>query len=165
MFAFRPTIRRLFPAAFAAALLTGVTGCTPGSNGPEQAEAQEITVYKTATCGCCNAWVEHLRDEGFSVSAHDVDQGQLNARKQAAGLTYDLASCHTAHVDGYTIEGHVPAADIRRLLEERPDAAGLTVPGMPVGSPGMEHGDRRDPYDVLIFAEDGSTEVFASHNR
>ncbi len=166
MLRFRPTTRRLFPAAFAAAaLLTGVIGCTSGSDGSEQAAAQEITVYKTATCGCCNAWVEHLRNAGFSVTAHDVGQDQLNNRKQAAGLPYDLASCHTAHVDGYTIEGHVPAADIRRLLEERPDAAGLTVPGMPVGSPGMEHGDRRDPYDVLIFDEDSNTEVFTSHNQ
>lgn len=162
---YRPTTRRLFPAAFAAALLIGVAGCSPDGDGSGQATAQEIAVYKTATCGCCNAWVEHLRDEGFSVTAHDVGQNQLNNRKQAAGLTYDLASCHTAHVDGYIIEGHVPAADIRRLLEERPDAAGLTVPGMPVGSPGMEHGDRRDPYDVLVFDEDGNTEVFASHNR
>lgn len=156
----------LIPAVFAAgALLAGVVGVTGWWLGVTEPEAAEVTVYKTETCGCCNAWVDHLRAEGFAVTAHDVSQNELNAEKQAAGLTYGLASCHTAYVDGYAIEGHVPAETIRRLLEERPQAAGLTVPGMPVGSPGMEHGDRRDPYDVLLFDEDGNTEVYASYHQ
>lgn len=153
------------PALFAAGgLLAGVAwvgGSWPSGAGP----APEVTVYKTETCNCCNAWVDHLREEGFPVTAHNVSQRALNAEKQSAGLTYNLASCHTAHVDGYVIEGHVPATDIRRLLEERPEAAGLTVPGMPVGSPGMEHGNRRDPYDVLLFGSDGDTSIYASHNE
>lgn len=156
----------LVPAVFAAGgLIAGAATWWPGHTDSGQAAAAEISVYKTETCSCCNAWVDHLREAGFPVTTHNVSQSKLNAEKQSAGLTYNLASCHTAHVAGYTIEGHVPADDIRRLLEEEPEAAGLTVPGMPVGSPGMEHGNRRDPYDVLLFGADGNTEIYASYPR
>jgi len=124
-----------------------------------------VEVYKTPYCGCCTQWVEYLADEGFAVEAHEVDQAALNTRKREAGLDAGLASCHTAHVDGYVVEGHVPAADIRRLLAERPDITGLAVPGMPIGSPGMEMGDRHDPYDVIAFTADGARGVFSSYHQ
>ena len=120
--------------------------------------AAAMTVYKTATCGCCSAWVEHVRQAGFDVEAIDVERAQI-------GLDQRLASCHTARINGYVIEGHVPAADIRRLLDERPDVAGLAVPGMPVGSPGMEYGDRIDPYRVIAFDEQGGMRIFAEYGN
>lgn len=117
-----------------------------------------VVVFKSPTCGCCGDWVTHLRDNGFAVEVHDVDD--VDPFKQRAGITPQLASCHTAFVGGYAIEGHVPAADIKRLLRERPAGRGLTVPGMPLGSPGMEVGDRRDPYDVLLYRDGGNSAVF-----
>lgn len=161
-----PTMAALFLAALA------VSACSSESSSGDDAAASEdakdpseMVVYKTASCGCCNAWLEHVREAGFEVDARDVSHRELNEIKAEAGLEYGLSSCHTAHIDGYVIEGHVPADDIRRLLEERPEVAGLTVPGMPVGSPGMEQGDRQDAYEVLTFREDGSTEVFASYHQ
>lgn len=124
------------------------------------AQAAEVTVYKSPTCGCCNAWIKHLEANGFSVKAHNVsDVGQYKIRY---GLRPELASCHTALVNGYVIEGHVPAADIKRLLRERPAVTGLAVPGMPAGSPGME-GPRKDRYQVLSFDSKGEIRVFATH--
>jgi hypothetical protein len=117
-----------------------------------------ITVYHSPTCGCCKDWMEHLRDEGFAVQAEAV--ADMQHIKQREGVPPAMASCHTALVDGYVVEGHVPAADIRRLLEERPAVAGIAVPQMPVGSPGMEMGDRRDPYAVLAFTGDGKSRVY-----
>lgn len=125
--------------------------------------AATMTVYKTATCGCCSAWVDHVRGAGFDVEAIDVERARLIEHKQDFGVDQRLASCHTARVDGYVIEGHVPAADIRRLLEQRPDVAGLAVPGMPTGSPGMEYGDRVDPYRVIAFDEQGRMRIFAEY--
>lgn len=125
--------------------------------------AAAMTVYKTAACGCCSAWVEHVREAGFEVEAIDVERARLSGHKQEAGVDQRLAGCHTARIDGYVIEGHVPAADIRRLLEERPDVAGLAVPGMPVGSPGMEYGDRVDPYRVIAFDDQGGMRIFAEY--
>ena len=127
--------------------------------------AAAMTVYKTATCGCSSAWVEHVRQAGFDVEAIDVERARLIEYKREAGLDQRLASCHTARIDGYVIEGHVPAADIRRLLEERPDVAGLAVPGMPAGSPGMEYGDRVDPYRVIAFDEQGGMRIFAEYGN
>ncbi len=124
-----------------------------------------IEVYKSATCGCCGAWIAHLQASGFAPSARNLEQNALYDLKARVGLTPDLASCHTALVDGYFIEGHVPAPDIARLLSEKPKALGLTVPGMPIGSPGMEMGDEREPFETLIVYADGRTEVFASHNQ
>ncbi|SRR5690554_371753 len=128
-----------------------------------QVQAQEVTVYKSPTCGCCTDWIKHLEDNGFKVVAKDT--GNMHQIKQQAGLQPGLGSCHTAFVDGYVIEGHVPASDIHRLLKERPAARGLAVPGMPIGSPGMEVAGRpNDPYDVILFRENGQNERFSHHN-
>ncbi|GJM05048.1 MAG: CopG family transcriptional regulator [marine bacterium B5-7] len=118
----------------------------------------EMTVYKSATCGCCNKWIEHMEDNGFQVNA--VDVLDVNLLKQQYGISYEHASCHTAVVDGYVIEGHVPALDVKRLLSEKPDVLGLSVPGMPVGSPGMEMGDRVDHYSVIAMDKEGNARVF-----
>jgi hypothetical protein len=120
----------------------------------------ELTVYKSASCGCCNAWITHLERDGFKVKAHNVVD--VTPHKVRLGVTPELGSCHTAQIEGYTIEGHVPAADIKRLLKERPKVAGLAVPGMPEGSPGME-GPRPQRYEVLSFDARGETRVFARH--
>jgi hypothetical protein len=121
-----------------------------------------VTVWKSPTCGCCAGWVDHLRESGFAVEVVNVEN--LAPIKAEHGVGTSLQSCHTARVDGYTIEGHVPAEDIRRLLERRPAVAGLAVPGMPIGSPGMEAGDVRERYDVLTFDRAGATTVWATHN-
>ena len=120
-----------------------------------------VVVYKLATCGCCQTWSEHMQAAGFPVETRDTQD--LDAIKTEAGVPFGQGSCHTAKVGDYFVEGHVPADDVKRLLAERPDALGLTVPGMPIGSPGMEQGDTREPYDVLLVAKDGSTTVFAHH--
>lgn len=129
---------------------------------PALAEGEAIHVMKTATCGCCAAWVDHLKEAGLTVTTTDMAQGELTQKKIEAGLTPELASCHTAEIEGYVVEGHVPAADIARLIEERPEAIGLAVPGMPAGSPGMDYG-RSEPYEVLLVKKDGTTEIFATH--
>ncbi|MCW8890632.1 MAG: DUF411 domain-containing protein [Sedimenticola sp.] len=121
---------------------------------------ESITVYKSPTCGCCSAWIEHLEQNGFDVTAHDTTN--MNPVKQALGVQPKHASCHTAEVAGYVIEGHVPANEIKRLLAERPAISGLTVPGMPMGSPGME-GSRKDPYQVLTFDAEGNSTVYADY--
>ena len=124
-----------------------------------------LQVWKDPNCGCCGDWVKHLQASGFLVQVFDT--GNTAARKRL-GMPDALGSCHTARVGGYVIEGHVPAADILRLLREKPDALGLAVPGMPIGSPGMdgpEYKGRRDAYDVLLVARVGTTRVFQSHNR
>jgi hypothetical protein len=125
--------------------------------------AASIEVWKSATCECCGAWVKHLEANGFTVKVNAAEPGALASLKRQAGIGDKLASCHTAMIDGYVIEGHVPATDIERLVVERPQAIGLAVPGMPVGSPGMEQGAEFEPYDVLLIKKDGSTETFASH--
>jgi Cu/Ag efflux protein CusF len=124
------------------------------------AQAATVEVWKDPNCGCCHLWVEHLQAHGFKVQMRDV--GNTAARKRL-GMPEKLGSCHSATVGGYVIEGHVPAADIRRLLKERPVALGLSVPGMPIGSPGMdgpEYNGRKDAYDVLLVQKDGSTRSF-----
>ena len=124
------------------------------------AQATTVQVWKDPNCGCCHLWVEHLQASGFKVEVRNV--GNTAARKRL-GMPESLGSCHTATVGGYVIEGHVPAADIHRLLKERPTALGLAVPGMPVGSPGMdgpEYKGRKDAYDVLLVKKDGSTQSY-----
>ncbi|UQG58883.1 DUF411 domain-containing protein [Marinobacter sp. M3C] len=123
---------------------------------------RNIHVYKSPTCGCCTDWVKHLEENGFEVEVSEVDN--VTPVKIEAGLTPALASCHTAFINDYVIEGHVPADDIKRLLSQAPQARGLSVPGMPAGSPGMEMGDRKDTYQVLLFNANGQTQVFAEHN-
>lgn len=122
-----------------------------------------ITVWKGPSCGCCGDWIKHLEADGFVVTSHDTGNAAMRAK---LGLPVKLGSCHTAQIGGYAIEGHVPAKEIRRLLRERPQAVGLAVPGMPLGSPGMDgpdYGGRKDPYDVLLVRKDGSTSVFQSY--
>lgn len=122
-----------------------------------------VEIWKSPDCGCCKDWVKHLQANGFAVRVHDV--GNTDARA-ALRMPIAFGSCHTAKVGGYAIEGHVPAREIRRLLKERPDAIGLAVPAMPLGSPGMdgpEYGGRKTPYDVLLIARDGSSRVFQTY--
>ena len=122
-----------------------------------------LKVYKSPTCGCCADWVTHMEEEGFEAEVNETEN--LFPIKTMAQIPAGKGSCHTAFIDGYVIEGHVPAEEVKRLLEERPEAIGLTVPGMPVGSPGMEMGDRRDPYEVLLILNDGSTKTWSRHNQ
>lgn len=127
--------------------------------GGQQPKA-EVTVYKSPACGCCRGWVEHMRRAGFVVKAQDVEDIQVV--KTTYGLPLKLASCHTSIAGGYVLEGHIPAEVVERVLRERPKIAGLAVPGMPVGSPGMEQGNRRDPYDIVAFDKQGKTTVYDS---
>jgi len=123
---------------------------------------QTATVYKDPTCGCCGKWVDLLRKAGFSVTVNDVRD--IAAIKDKYGVPQPLRSCHTALINGYVVEGHVPIADMTRMLGEKTAIAGLAVPGMPVGSPGMEvPGVNPQAYDVLAFGKDGKSRVFASH--
>ncbi|MGD2071228.1 MAG: DUF411 domain-containing protein [Gemmatimonadota bacterium] len=119
-----------------------------------------VRVWKSPTCGCCGDWVVHMRQAGFPVEVHDVQN--LGEKKLEHGIAPQHQSCHTATVDGYVVEGHVPADLVKRMLADRPDIQGLTVPGMPAGSPGMEVPGRKDPYDVLALVGDGSVVVYAS---
>ena len=122
-----------------------------------------IHVVKDAGCRCCNAWIGHVRDAGFPVTFDERSIEALELYKREMGVPEDLASCHTATVEGYVLEGHVPAADISRLLNERPEAAGLAVPGMPYGSPGMGPEAKREAYDVILIGKDGSASTFTSY--
>lgn len=146
--------RRTFLAASALFAVAGRTAF---------AAPTTIEVYKNPSCGCCNAWIGHLGLNGFAVRATEVRDASEYRRRY--GIPDALGSCHTARVDGYAIEGHVPAREIRRLLKERPDAIGLTVPGMPLGSPGMEQGGRVMPYDVLLIDRQGRTTVYARYGE
>lgn len=131
---------------------------------PAAAFSASLEMMTTGGCACCHAWARHLREAGHEVVVKDFAMGQLMKMKLDAGLPAALTACHTAKVEGYLIEGHVPERDVRRLLDERPDALGLVVPGMPIGSPGMESGNKREPYEVLLLKKDGSTEVFARYD-
>ena len=143
-------MRPILMSAFAA---LGLVACA-------QAQATTIAVIKDPDCGCCTEWVVHLRSAGFVVEVTDTrDQPAISAK---LGVPEDLRGCHTATVEGYVIEGHVPAADIKRLLAEKPAGRGLAVPGMPMGSPGMEQGGKKQPYVTVLFG-DGGASVFARH--
>ena len=126
---------------------------------PAKPAAAKMEIYKTATCGCCGKWVEHVKAAGFTPTVHDVPD--VTPVKTKAGVPANLQSCHTALVGGYVIEGHVPAEVIQQLLAEKPKIAGIAVPGMPAGSPGMEQGARTDPYEVIAFTREGKTSVYA----
>ena len=126
--------------------------------GGQQSVAAEIVVYKSPTCGCCGKWVEHMESAGFSVDVEE--RHDLAPIKRELGVPGRMQSCHTAIVGGYIVEGHVPADLVKRMLDEKPDIKGLAVPGMPMGSPGME-GPRQDPYDVMAIGHDGRVQVFA----
>lgn len=130
---------------------------------PSLAAANAITVYKTATCGCCTEWVRHMEQAGFDPTVHDVRRAELIERKKGLGIDSGLAACHTATIQGYVVEGHVPAADVRRMLAEKPEIAGIAVPGMPQGSPGMDYGQASESYNVIAFDDAGGFRVFARH--
>lgn len=135
----------------------------PAPDGKVDTAAARITVHRDAYCGCCHLWIEHLRKAGFEVE--DRVEDAMNPVKDRLGIVPEHASCHTAQVDGYVIEGHVPAGDIRRLLREKPPIHGLVLPGMPMGSPGMEvEGVDAPSYTVLALNRDGSTTPYAEHS-
>lgn len=147
-------------------ILQFMAGSVAAATGALSAQAKpQVEVWKDPNCGCCGDWVKHLQGHGFEMRVNDT--GNTAARKRL-GLPDKLGSCHTALVGGYAIEGHVPAREIQRLLKDKPQAVGLAVPGMPVGSPGMDgeaYGGRLDPYEVLLVLKDGSTRVYQSYGR
>ena len=134
----------------------------PSSAQPARPRTPAVTameVYRSPTCGCCAKWVDHVKAAGFTPVVHQVDD--VSPVKAKGGVPARLHSCHTALVGGYVIEGHVPADVIQQMLSSKPKIAGLAVPGMPIGSPGMEQGPRVDPYEVIAFTRDGNTSVYA----
>ena len=145
----------LYKLAFATLLMLGAAALAQA--------ADQVDVYRSDGCDCCGKWAEHLKKSGFKVRLQNLSSSRLSRLKTDAGVRPEYASCHTAKVQGYYIEGHVPAEDVKRLLKERPEAIGLSVPGMPIGSPGMEVGDTKQPYQVLLLKRDGTTEVYAKH--
>lgn len=147
------TLARRVVLAGALGLLTLAGSAVAAGPGPV------VEVWKSAYCGCCGGWIAHLRQAGFTVVARDVED--IAPVKAENGVTDDLASCHTATVSGYVVEGHVPAADIRRLLAEKPEIRGLAAPGMPSAAPGMD--GAAEPYDVLAFDRAGATRLWARH--
>ncbi|MBA3761020.1 MAG: DUF411 domain-containing protein [Gemmatimonadales bacterium] len=154
--------RRGFVVRIAGLVAVGVTGGRLWAQLPGGTSPTPITVYKSSTCDCCTKWVDHIRANGFSPVVHD--QEEMDALKDEMGVPPDVRSCHTAIVDKYLIEGHVPASDIRRLLADRPKTLGLAVPGMPPLTPGMAPaGVKPKDFEVISFQPDGSTKVFARH--
>ncbi len=127
----------------------------------QSAAAATLMVTKTAYCGCCKHWIEHMKKAGFDVQVKEVED--VAPTRARLGVPDAMRSCHTSEIGGYAIEGHVPAADVKRLLATKPKAAGIAVPGMVVGSPGMEQGGRKEPYQVILFDKAGKTKVFASY--
>lgn len=145
-------------AALAAGTLAGHAGAAN--------KRPVVEVWKTPSCGCCHDWIAHLQANGFEVQAHEVSDATKRDYRQRLGLADKFGSCHTALIGGYVLEGHVPAREIRRLLQEKPTAIGLAVPGMPVGSPGMDgpaYGGRKDAYDVLLVQRGGTSRVYQSY--
>jgi len=142
--------------AFLGLAAAGLIACSTADQAPRL-----VRVYKSPSCGCCGDWVTHLRQSGFEVAVEEVeDLGPVALR---LGVPEAVRSCHTGEIGGYFVEGHVPAADIQRLLAERPNALGISVPGMPIGSPGMERGNVRQRYQTLLVDRSGAASVFASH--
>lgn len=125
--------------------------------------ADEMTVYRSPTCSCCGKWLEHVKQNGFSVK--DIVSNDVQTIKKRYGVGAELASCHTALINGYVVEGHVPASDINKLLQTKPEIVGIAAPGMPVGAPGMEMGNKADDYEVIGFDRNGNGQVFSSHRR
>ena len=145
-------------------LLASLVSFSACAEKPSAANLPSVTVHKSPSCGCCVKWVEHMRKAGFEVTVNDVDN--VHPVKMRVGVPPAKGSCHTAEVAGYFLEGHVPASDVKRLLAERPAAKGLAVPGMPMGSPGMEVPDgRTHAFDVELVAQDGTTSRFSRHGE
>lgn len=132
------------------------------AEGNTSEKVVDVTVYRSPTCGCCGKWVDHLKQNHFNVK--DIVTEDMESIKNKYGVPKEMASCHTAIVDGYVIEGHVPANDINTLLKTRPKVVGLAVPGMVTGSPGMEMGTRKDPYDVMSFDKENHFQIFNSYS-
>ena len=124
-------------------------------------EGKTMTVYKSPSCGCCSKWVDIMKSKGFKVKT--IETNEVNTIKQKAGLQAVQTSCHTAFVDGYVVEGHVDYSAVKKMLDEKPNIIGITVPGMPIGSPGMEQGNTKEAYNVLYVNKDGSTGVYEAH--
>ncbi len=139
-----------------------LVACENSDNSQKPIKQAVMTVYKSPTCGCCGKWVDHMEKAGFKVKVeHPEDIGALKAQH---GIDAGIKSCHTGIMDGYFFEGHIPADDVKRFLQEKPaNARGLSVPKMPVGSPGMEMGEKREPYQVLLIQKDGSHQVYSRH--
>ena len=156
----RTTVTTVIAVIVAAGFASGLAAQQKAPASP--AALPKVTVYKTSSCGCCRLWVDHMKKNGFDVQAMDVSSADVRAVSKAAGLKDEDISCHTAKIGSYTVEGHVPADDIKRMLKEKPAIAGLSAPGMPQGSPGMEQGTK-EPYDVVAFTKDGKMTVFAKH--
>jgi len=150
---------RTVSAALAGLTAVAMVAAVAQPPAGQQAQAGVMTVYMTPTCGCCKLWIDHMTAAGFQVRA--VDMEDLTEVKQASGVPMRLRTCHTAIIDGYVVEGHVPADLVKKMLAEKPKVAGIVVPGMPIGSPGMEQGDQKDPYEVLLFDKTGKTTVYA----
>lgn len=150
---------RIVATLGAVAVLAAGSAALRAEKADQPVQAGVMTVYKSPTCGCCGKWIEHMQAAGFKVRTVDMDD--ITEVKQASGVPMKLRTCHTALVDGYVVEGHVPADLVRRMLAEKPKMAGIAVPGMPLGSPGMEQGDMKDPYEVLLFDKSGKTTVYA----
>lgn len=158
--------RQMFGRLMLAAALMGSVGVVAANDNANSSantgtSEHELTMYKDPNCGCCGKWAEHMRANGFSVK--EIASNDMGAVKGAAGLPQTLGSCHTAKVGGYIVEGHVPASDVRRMLLERPAIVGISAPGMPMGSPGMEGPYPADRYEVISFDGEGKTAVFSSH--
>ena len=152
--------RRLFVGQAAGFGLALAGGKSPWAAIPGSAADPTMTIYMSPTCGCCANWVDHVKAAGFTTVVHE--EQDMDIVKESLGIPREMRSCHTAQVDKYLVEGHVPAEDIRKLLARRPKAAGLAAPGMPASSPGMAvPGQPHEPYDVLLFQGDGKSEVFA----
>jgi len=159
-------VRLLALLVAAIIVASGCSSAKQGSTGSGQRAGEEsvptVVMYKSPTCGCCTKWADHLSANGFKVEVRTADN--INAVKDRYGVPPRLRSCHTAIVDGYVVEGHVPAREVKRLLEERPDVAGIAVPGMPIGSPGMEvPGAEPQPFNVVAFDKSGNTRVVAQY--
>jgi hypothetical protein len=152
--------RAAAPAAGGQSAQSAPTVVARAEETMQAATGDTIEVWKDPNCGCCKNWIEHMQKHGFTVVIHDTPD--VTPVKQAHGVGADLVSCHTGLIHGYVIEGHVPADLVRKLIAEKPAIAGLAVPGMPMGSPGMENGGMKDAYDVVAFKADGTRSVYAS---
>ena len=150
-------MRKVPVLVIGAALLVTCVALVSAAAGPS------MVVYKSPTCGCCSLWIKHLLAKGFVVEARDVGDSQLTSVAIQSGVPADLQTCHTAKIAGYIVEGHVPVADIQRMLKEKPAIAGIGVGGMPMGSPGMEQGGMKQPFNTMAFTKDGRQTVFAKH--
>jgi hypothetical protein len=157
------SLLRRYLKLFAVCLVAGVIILLTAATCAEAAtDALKITVYRNPSCSCCGGWMDYLTTQGFQPK--NVLTSDMNALKQQYGVPNDLASCHTAVINGYVIEGHIPADDIKRLLAERPTVTGIAVPEMPIGTPGMESGDVREPFTVFSFDQQGNTEAFNQYS-